>query len=327
MNICVTGAAGFVGRAAVDAALAHGHQPVAVVRRTPEHGFPTGVEVRAVGDLIDAGARAAAVKGCEAVVHLAARVRVEKGERAREAELMRRDNALLTGDLAEAAAAAGSRRFVFLSSLKVYGSTTPKGATLTDASPTAPHGPYGESKLEAERRLAEVAARTGMSAISLRPPAVFGPGQSASQLRLLMRAVQRGVPLPLGGVRNRRSFVYSGNLADALVAACESDATGAFVLTDSDPISSAGLAAAVAHAVGLKARLLPTPAGLARLGAKLIGKGEMGDSLYGSMAADGRGFGEATGWRPAVDRTEAMALTVADLDRAQKGLSPSQQRR
>jgi len=314
MKICVTGAAGFVGRAAIDAALARGHQPVAVVRRPPERAFPDGVEVRAVGDLLDAKAQAAAVEGCEAVVHLAARVRVEKSERAREAELMRRDNALLTRHLAEAAAKAGCRRFVFVSSLKVFGSTTPKGATLTDASATAPHGPYGESKLQAEQTLAEVAARTGMSAISLRPPAVFGPGQSASQLRLLMRAVQRGLPLPLGGVRNRRSFIYAGNLADALIAACESNATGAFILTDSDPISSAELAASVAHAVGAKARLVPMPAGLARFGARLVGMGEIADSLYGSMAADGSGFGAAASWRPKVDRQEAMARTVAGLD-------------
>jgi len=85
MKICVTGAAGFVGRAVIDAARARGHQPVAVVRKTPERGFPGGVEVRTVGDLLEAEAQAAAVEGCEAVIHLAARVGVEKAERDREA--------------------------------------------------------------------------------------------------------------------------------------------------------------------------------------------------------------------------------------------------
>lgn len=313
MKICITGAAGFVGRAAIEAALARGCQPVAVVRKAPERDFAKGVEVRAVGDLLDPRAQGAAVEGCEAVIHLAARVRVERSERAREAELMRRDNALLTRGLAEAAARAGCRRFVFVSSLKVYGSTTPKGATLTDGSATAPSGAYGESKLEAEQMLADVAARTGLSAISLRPPAVFGPGAGASQLRLLMRAVQRGLPLPLGAVKNRRSFIYAGNLADALVAACESDAAGTFIVTDSDPISSGELAGVVAEAVGARVRLVPTPAGLARLAARLVGKGEMGDSLFGSMAADGAGFREAVGWSPRKNLSQAMAETVAGL--------------
>jgi len=310
MRIAITGAAGFIGRQTLAAALARGHRPVAVVRRAPERSFTEGVEVRVVGDLLEPKAQEAAVTACEAVIHLAARVGVARSEKRHEAELMRRDNALLTRDLAEAAARAGCRRFVLASSMKVYGSTTPDGATLTEASATAPNTKYGASKLEAEQLLAEVGARTGLSTISLRPPAVFGPGASASQLRLLAKLVSRGLPLPLGGVRNRRSFIYSGNLADALVAACESEATGAYVVTDSEPISTARLVQAIAAATGRKALLVPTPVPLVWLAARALGRGEMADSLYASMAADGAAFRLASGWSPATDFERAMALTV-----------------
>lgn len=310
MRIAVTGAAGFIGKAVVAAALARGHAPVAVVRAAA--AFPDGVEVRAVGDLEDATAQARAVEGCDAVIHLAGRVRVLRSERARADDILLRANAGMTEGLAEAAARAGCRRFVLASSFSVYGSATADGVVLTEETPPAPATAYGRSKAAAEQRLAAVAARTGLSAISLRPPAVYGPGV-ASSFTTLMKVVARGLPLPLVGVKNRRSFVYVGNLADAFVVAAESEAAGVFLVTDSPPVSSAEMARAIAAALGVKARLLPAPMGLMRAAAGLIGAGPTADSLLGSMAADGSRFAQATGWRPGVTPDDAMAITARAL--------------
>lgn len=300
MRLSVTGAAGFIGRAVVRAALARGHEVVAVVRTAPPSGvLPAGAQVRAVGDLLSSDAQAAAVADCEAVIHLAGLVRARRGE----AQAFHRQNTVMTAQLAEAAAKAGCRRFVFASSLSVFPPTTPDGVTLTDASPTAPATPYGASKLEAERRLSQIAAGSGLSAISLRPPAVFGPGAEASPVGTLIKAVRLGAPLPLAGVRNRRSFIFSENLADAFVAACESNAEGAFIVTDSAPLSSARFVEMIAAALGRRARLLPAPPAILR-------RGRLAERLFGSMAVDGERFADAVGWRPAVDFEAAIVRTV-----------------
>lgn len=309
MRIAVTGAAGFIGRAVVEAALARGHSPVAVVRSAGS--FPEGVEVRAVGDLRSAEAQAAAVAGCEAVIHLAGRVKYDRSEKARADEILREANAVMTANLAEASAKAGVRRFVHASSLSIFGSATADGVVVRDDSPQAPVNSYGRSKQGAERMLAETTARTGLSAIALRPPAVYGPGV-ASSFTLLMKLVERGLPLPLANVENRRSFIYSENLAGAFVAAAESDATGAFIVADSQPLSSRELVEKMASALGVKARLVPAPVGLMRAVAKAVspGVGQLADSLFGSMAVDGSRFTEATGWRPAIGVEEALARTA-----------------
>lgn len=314
MRLSVTGAGGFIGRAVVRAALARGNEVAAVVRTAPPPGvLSAGAQVRVVGDLLSPEAQAAAVADCEAVIHLAGLVR------ARDADAFHRQNTLMTAQLAETAARAGCRRFVFASSLSVFPPTTPDGATLTDASPTAPATPYGASKLEAERRLAEIAASSGMSVVSLRPPAVFGPGADASPVGKLIKAVRLGVPLPLAGVRNRRSFIFSENLADAFVAACESDVQGAFIVTDSAPLSSARFVEMIAAALGRRARLFPAPPAILR-------RGRLAERLFGSMAVNGERFAETLGWRPAVDFEAAVARTVGTSP-AGKGLSPLLQRR
>ena len=311
-RIAVTGAAGFIGRAVVREALARGHDVVAVVRAAPPEGtLSANIEVRAVGDLREPTAQTAAAEGCEAVIHLAARS-VSRDERAHAAEFFRAHNELVTAGLAEAAVRAGCRRFVLASSLKVYASTTPDGAVLTDDAAPAPDTAYGASKLAAEARLADIAGRAGLSAIALRPPAVYGPGAGASQLGLLMRMVQRGLPMPLASVKNRRSFIYSENFAAALVKACESKVTGSFIVTDSAPLSSRELVERIAFALGVKPRLVPAPVGLMRALASAGGSRarQMADSLLGSMAVDGTPFCDATGWEPSVDPQEAMARTA-----------------
>jgi len=310
LRVAVTGAGGFIGRAVVKAARERGHTVVAVVRSAPEHSvYPEGVEIRAVGDLAGGAAQEQAVERCDAVIHLAGRVRIPKPDRARAAEILRQSNAVMAAGLADAAARAGCRRFVFASSFSVYGAATAEGAILTEDSPLAPVSAYGASKRDAEAVLSEVAARTGLSLIVLRPPAVFGPG-AASPFALLVNAVRLGLPLPLAMVKNSRSFIYVDNLADAFVAAAESEACGAFVVTDSAPVSSAGMVTQIAQAMSRRSSLVPMPVGLMRAAARTIGAGAVADSLLGSMAADGSRFMRATGWTPRVPVEEALARTV-----------------
>jgi UDP-4-keto-D-QuiNAc 4-reductase len=129
----------------------------------------------------------------------------------------RRVNRDATRRLLKAAAQTGVRRFVFASTIKVNGEAT-TGAGFSERDPPAPDDPYAVSKWEAEQVIAEIASSAGIEYVILRPPLVYGPGVGANFLRIL-QAVDKGDPVALGSIRNRRSLLYVGNLADA-IATC-----------------------------------------------------------------------------------------------------------
>ena len=110
--------------------------------------------------------------------------------------LYRRINVDGTVNLARQAAAAGVRRFVFVSSIKVNGERTEMNRPYSVADEPTPADPYGISKLEAEIALGQVAESTDMELVVVRPPLVYGPGVKANFLTM-MKWVYRGVPLPL----------------------------------------------------------------------------------------------------------------------------------
>ncbi|MDD5303592.1 MAG: NAD-dependent epimerase/dehydratase family protein [Elusimicrobia bacterium] len=306
-SVLVTGGTGFVGRAVLPALLKSGWGVVASVRREADFSrVPKGARAVAVGDLSPATDWSAALDGVSAVVHLAARAhRLEDG--AAQAGEYRRVNAEATAALAAAAARAGAKRFVFLSSVKAAGESTEPGRPWDERSPCAPPDAYGESKLEAERALA---ATSGLSSCSLRAPLVYGPGVKANFLRLLS-AVQRGVPLPFGSVDNRRSLLYSGNLADAVALALETPAAeGAFFIRDGEDLSTAELVRRMGRALGRPARLLSVPPALLRAGAGLLGRGGDAERLLGDLAVDDARLRAALSWRPPFTVDEGLAATA-----------------
>lgn len=303
--IAITGAAGFVGRSVVAAAVRRGHAVRALVRR-PARDWPAKVTESVVEDLGQAD-----FTGVDAVIHLAARVHVVQETQADPLSAFRRDNVELMERTARTAAAAGVRRFVLASSVAVFGSSLPHGATADDGSVRRPDRPYGVSKLEAEQRLAQLGRELGLSWIALRPPAVFGPGAPAHFAKL-MGAARRGLPLPLGAVRNRRSFIFVDNLADALVTAAEGEAEGAFIVTDSAPVSSGALYRALGAAYGRPAWQPRVPEALVAGAARLALGGLRAESLLGSMAVDGSRFAQTFDWRPAVGFEAAVRRTVRE---------------
>jgi nucleoside-diphosphate-sugar epimerase len=154
---------------------------------------------------------------------------------------------------------------------------------IDESTPPQPTTPYGISKLEGERALAEVARARGFSWIALRPPLVFGEG-AGGNLRRLMAIVRRGVPLPLGAVHNRRSFIYVGNLADAVARALAPDAPQSIALPIADPParSTQALARAIASAMGKRARIVSVPPRLLELSARALRR----DELWARLGCD-----------------------------------------
>jgi nucleoside-diphosphate-sugar epimerase len=308
MRVLVTGASGFVGSAVLPALRAKGHMVRAAVRR--EADCDADEQVR-VGDLSPDADWRDAVRGIDAVVHLAARVHVMHDTSPDPLAEFRRSNVEGTLALARAAAAAGAKRMVFLSSIKVNGeATTDRPFTERDA--PAPKDPYGVSKAEAEAGLARVATESGLELVVLRPPLVYGPGVRANFLRLV-RLADRGAPLPFGAVDNRRSMVFVGNLADAIVRCVEHPAAAGrtFLVSDGEDLSTSDLIARLAKALGKRATLVPVPPALMRAAARLLGKSAEADRLLGSLRIDSSALRASLAWQPPFTVDEGLAATAA----------------
>ena len=308
MRVLVTGATGFVGSALLPAFRAHGHVVRAAVRRST--GCDADEQVR-VGDLSPDTDWREALAGVDAVVHLAARVHVMHDTSTDPLADFRRSNVEGTAALARAATASGAKRLVYLSSIKVNGEATHGGA-FTERDPPAPKDPYGVSKAEAEEALRRIAAESGLEVVVLRPPLVYGPGVRANFLRL-MRLADRGVPLPFRAVDNRRSMVFVGNLADAIVRCVEHPAAAGrtFLVSDGEDLSTADLIRRLAKALGKSAILVPVPPGLMRAAANVLGKGAEADRLLGSLRIDSSVLRERLGWRPPFTVDQGLAATAA----------------
>ncbi|MDN7181224.1 SDR family oxidoreductase [Caballeronia sp. SEWSISQ10-4 2] len=314
MRVIVTGANGFVGRATCATFCDAGHDVTALVRR------PGGCEPRVHEQLIadDNFSSLAALPPADVLVHLAARVHVMKDSAGDPLGAYRAVNVEGSLNVARAALRAGVKRLVFVSSIKALGEGEP-GRPWREDDPPAPADPYGITKLEAERALAGFGREQGVEVVVLRPPLVYGPGVRAN-FEQLMRAVERGVPLPLGSIDARRSMVYVGNLADAIrfVATRSEPTDGVFHVTDGDDLSVAQMIRALAQAFGKPARLLPVPASWLRAAGVLTGRSAQVDRLASPLRMDSSRLRTGLGWRPPTTVAEGIARTVRAFQEARR---------
>lgn len=305
MGVLVTGASGFVGRA-VCAELVNRGWSVRATLRSSESVPPAGTEPHIAGDIRSASWPLANV---DTVVHLAAIAHQLGGQDADE--VYHAINCAATERLARAAAQAGVKRFVFMSSIKVNGERTAIDRPFRAGDAPQPEDRYACSKHEAERALAGVAAETGLEVVILRPPLVYGPGVRANFLRLV-RLVERGWPLPLGAVHNRRSLIYLGNLVDLVATAATSPAAAGRTLlaADGEDLSTPQLVQHIARALNARPRLIAIPPGLLKLAGALTGmRGEIG-RLVDSLVVDASETRSALGWQPPYTVAQGMAHTV-----------------
>lgn len=315
--VAVLGASGFIGRHVVRE-LASEHQVRAVARDLA--GVPAAVEARAIRDIADRDTLRTALEGSSVVVHLvgrAHRVR-ERGEESLGE--FRRADARGMESLAAAAAGAGVRRIVYVSSVAAAVDRTE--APVADDVAPAPRTPYGISKLEAERALTRLAEGAGLEAVILRPPMVFGEGMKGNPLRL-MQLVARGIPVPIPMPAARRSTIYVGNLALAIRAACAAPGLDSqpYFVADPQAPDTAQLARTMGNAMGRPVRLVRIPRSL------LAAAGRVGDivsrvapfplttyevgRLTGHLELDATRFWRDAGIRPRYSLDEGMQRTAA----------------
>jgi len=312
MSWLITGGTGFVGQALTRRALNDRKNVRLALRRPVEQSTAQGLMV----GQIDGQTRwQEALEGVDTVFHLAARVHVMNETASDPLTAFRDINTAGTLNLARQAAAAGVRRLVFLSSIKVNGERTVPGRPFTADQPARPEDPYGQSKWEAEQGLRALGADSGLEVVIVRPPLVYGPGVRAN-FAALLRAVDRGWPLPLASVTgNRRSLVALDNLVDLLVTCADHPAAAhqTFLASDGEDLSTAGLLLRMARALGRSPRLLPFPPSLLRLGAATLGRQAVVQRLLENLQVDITATRQMLDWQPPITVDEGLRRTVTEF--------------
>ena len=311
MKVLLTGATGFVGSRVLHRLMdGHTHQVVAALRHDYT-GLPAGCDTTLIEGLTTSADWSVALNGVDVVIHLAARVHVMRESASDPLAEFRRVNVAGTLNLAQQAAAAGVRRFVYISSIGVNGNSTTWGHAFTADDTPNPHDPYSLSKYEAEMVLRQVSAETGMEVVIIRPPLIYGYGAPGNFGRLV-KLVARAVPLPLASVRNRRSLMGLDNLVDFVLTCTHhlGAANETFLVSDGDDMSTPDLVRRMASAMDLPARLFPTPSIVIMILARIIGRRSIADRLCNSLQVDISKTYTLLGWKPPFTVDEGLRRAV-----------------
>ena len=300
-TILVTGATGFVGSAFVRLARSKGYRVFELCRN--------GAIIGANQAIVDWAP--VSLAGASVVVHLAARTHMIYDNAFDPLEEYRLANVKRTANLAELSVKFGVKRFLYVSSIKVNGESTCLGRPFSELSPPAPEDFYGISKWEAEQAVIDIAGRGHMEYVIVRPPLVYGEGVRAN-FRSMLKLVQKGVPLPLGSVVNKRSFISRQNLVDFLMTCLHHKAAGneTFLVSDQEDVSTKELILRMARLSQSRITVFPFPIPLLKLFAAIIGKSAMVNRLLGSLQVDSAKATRMLGWVPPFSLNDGLKATV-----------------
>lgn len=307
----VTGASGFVGNAVVaQLELLSSYSVRSAVRRADALARQKNASV-VVCDLAPSTDWTPALTGVNIVVHTAARVH-SMAEQANDClDDFRQINVEGTLNLARQAARAGVRRFIFISSVKVMGEQSTLGHPFSEEDHYAPQSAYALSKMEAEQGLRAISCESTMEIVITRAPMVYGPGARANFMALV-HAVERGIPLPFGIVRNCRSFVALDNLVNFVLVCLEHSraANQTFMISDAEDLSTPELVRRVGSALNKSVRLLPVPVSLLYVGATLLRKRDIYQRICGNLQVDISKAQCLLSWSPVVSVDEGLRRAI-----------------
>ena len=309
MKILVTGANGFIGTQLSETLANSGHE----VRNTARSVAPNSPATRetVTCDLESADSLDHLTTGCDAIVHLAGRAHVMSDDPATSESLYVSANIDVTRKLAQSASRTGVKRMILMSSVKVNGESTTIDTPFTSQDAPNPQDPYGRSKTQAEQALWDVTSTSELKGIVIRPPLVYGPGVRAN-FASLIGIVNRGIPLPLGSIHNKRSFVSIDNLIDCIATALQSsNAAGqTFLVSDGHDLSTPELIRSIASALHKSPMLIPFPPALLKLAATTAGKRGAYDRLCGSLTVDIALTKQNLSWTPPFTVQDSLQRTV-----------------
>ena len=308
-NILITGATGFIGYALSKHLVANHYNVTVAVRKIRTTVFD--VKQLKFADISQDIDRKEQLNNIDCLIHLAGRAHINNDVSEDPLEAFRKVNTTGTLNLANSAVAAGVKRFIFLSSIGVNGNQTDTPFKIEDT--PKPVEPYAVSKHEAEIGLEEIAKNTEMEIVIIRPPLVYGINAPGNFSRL-WKAVIKGIPLPLGAIHNKRSFISLDNLVD-LIETCiqHPDAAGqTFLVSDDNDLSTTELIQLMTKSLGKSARLIPVPEQLIRIVASLFGKSAMAQRLCGSLQIDISHTKQTLDWNPPVSVEKALQKVAVE---------------
>lgn len=308
-NILITGSSGFLGQAFCKELNSRGRYCTPAVRHINSSSPSNAVEV---GDINGSTDYSIILNDIDTVVHIAAIAHKTKGDISGSMIALKQVNTEGSVNLARQAAAAGVRRFIFISSVGVNGINSSQ--PFTEGDTVSPHDLYSQSKLDAEVDIREIATESAMELVIIRPPLIYG-GNAPGNFERLIRLLAKPVPLPFGAVNNKRSMVYVDNLVDFLILCIDhpNAANQTFLISDGENFSLKSLITSIRSVMGKPAWLIPIPAGLLILVGKLIGKSGVMDRLIGDLEIDSSKARTLLGWNPPYGVEEAIAATVLDF--------------
>jgi len=308
--VLITGADGFIGKALCAEMVFRGWKVRASVRsREKIKNLPEEIGIIETGSIGLDTEWTHALDNVDSVVHLAGRVHVMEDSSSDPLSEYRIVNTAGTEKLAKSAVSMGVRRFVFMSTVKVNGEGR-AGSYNEDDMPD-PKGPYGMSKWEAEKKIMEVARETGMEVVIIRIPLVYGPGVKTNFLKLL-KAVDKGIPMPFAGINNRRSMIYIYNLTDLIIKSMtDPKASGkTYFASDCEDVSTADLIKNISTVLGKNSRLFHLPLPVIKLLGNITGYTDEIDKLTGSLTVDSSLAKKELNWTPPFTLVQGLKETT-----------------
>ena len=300
INVIVTGGSGFVGRRLVEELEGR----VILFGRKPPYNYKGkfyNIDITPSFDYREY------MDEVHTVIHCAARVHIMDENAEDPLSDFREINTFGTLNLAQQAADAGVKRFIFVSSIKVNGEGTTLNKPYHYNDPALPEDAYGQSKAEAEVGLRNIAKETGMEVVIIRPPLVYGQGVKAN-FAAIMKLASKNLPLPLGAIHNKRSLVSLENLIDLITTCIDHPkaANETFLVSDDQDVSTTELLNKMALAAGKKPWLIPVPMKLIQLAATMLGKKAVADRLCGSLQVDISHTKEVLSWTPPITLEQGL---------------------
>jgi nucleoside-diphosphate-sugar epimerase len=320
-KVLITGATGFIGSYLMPISSQQKFQITAAVRKNLSQSLSGPIRIVKVGNIDEKTNWQEALQGIDIVIHLAARAHIINETIPNpEAEFIK-VNTQGTANLVQQSIQAGVKHFIFISSIGAM--TTQSDRILTENSPCHPDSPYGRSKLQAEQALINLAKDSNMTWTILRPTLVYGPGNPGNMERL-MKLIKQGLPLPFGAIKNRRSFVFVGNLVAAIITCLDHPkaANQIFLISDNQAVSTPQLIRLIAQQIQQPCRLLPVPTTLLRFlgylgdriesitGKNLPFNTYNIDRLLGSLVVDSSYIQKTLNWQPPFTLEQGLARTI-----------------
>lgn len=311
MEIVLTGMSGFVGQTLLPRLLNKENNIRAAVRLLNKT-LDGQVSQFSIDNICKNQNWESIVTGADIVIHCAARVHVMDDSAANPLDEFREVNTYGTLNLAQQAADAGVKRFIFISSIKVNGESTDLGFPFKPDDTFIPTDPYGLSKYEAEIGLHKIAKETGMEVVIIRPTLVYGPGVKAN-FASLMNLVSKGLPLPFGCItNNKRSLVSVNNLVDLIITCIDHPkaVNQVFLVSDDHDLSTSEMVREMAKSLSNPQWQLPIPKWCYRLAGNVFGKKDVVDRLLGSLQVDITHTKETLDWKPPQTLQEGFKETA-----------------